>query len=53
MEDFSKQASSIGIRQREAMVAKVYRKLGLHDKLKNRWKELNYQPENIQLKLNL
>lgn len=42
---------SQAIHEPEQIVAKLYRSLGLHDKLKQRWVLINYRPKNIQLKL--
>lgn len=52
MEDFSKESPSPGIHQREAVVASVYRKLGLEEDLRKRWIYIGYQPPvPVQLKL--
>ena len=37
--------------EREDIVTRLYIKHGLHDKLKERWKLINYTPKKIQLKL--
>lgn len=42
---------SEAIHEREYYIAKVYIKLGLHDELKLRWKEINYTPKTMQLSL--
>ena len=39
------------IDQREYYVALVYLKLGIQDKLKQRWDRIGYKPKEIQLKL--
>lgn len=38
--------------EREAIIAKVFRKLGMENELKERWKKINYKPTN-QLTLEL
>lgn len=40
-----------GTHEREYYVAMTYIKLGMDEKLRKRWKEINYTPKNIQLKL--
>jgi len=40
-----------GIHKREYYLALVYRKLGMHDQLKQRWERIGYKPKEIQLKL--
>jgi len=37
--------------EREYYVALVYRKLGMYEQLKLRWKQIGYNPINLQLDL--
>lgn len=39
--------------EREWYVAKVFRKFGKHQELKERWKKMNYKPQRGQVKLEL
>jgi hypothetical protein len=37
--------------EREQVLARVFRKLGLEGKLRERWDRLGYAPKNLQLSL--
>lgn len=37
--------------EREQIVAKVFRKVGLEEKLRERWNRLGYEPKHSQLRL--
>lgn len=39
--------------EREYILAKVFRNLGMHRELYERWARMNYKPKQIQLKLEL
>jgi hypothetical protein len=51
MENYRIEKPSQVIHEREQYVAKTFLKLGMKDKLEDRWKEIGYSPEPIQLKL--